>query len=60
MTMLNRSAPDASPNLALTDVEIALLDQLVKDKGQKSLRTEATLSLPDQDRSARRLLGARQ
>jgi hypothetical protein len=28
MTMLNRSAPDASPNLALTDVEIALLDQL--------------------------------
>jgi hypothetical protein len=38
MTMLNRSAPDASPNLALTDVEIALLDQLVKDKGQKSLR----------------------
>ena len=38
MTVLNRSAPDASPNLALTDVEIALLDQLVKDKGQKSLR----------------------
>jgi hypothetical protein len=38
MTMLNRSAPDASPNLALTDVEIALLDQLVKDKGQKSPR----------------------
>jgi hypothetical protein len=38
MTMLNRSAPDAPPNLALTDVEIALLDRLVKDKGQKSFR----------------------
>jgi hypothetical protein len=38
MTMLNRSAPDASPNLALTDIEIGLLDHLVKDKGQSSLR----------------------
>jgi hypothetical protein len=38
MTMLNRSAPDAPPNLALTDVEIALLDHLVKDKGQKSFQ----------------------
>src|SRR5215218_1761309 len=38
MTMLNRSAPDAPPNLVLTDVEIALLDHLVKDKGQKSFR----------------------
>lgn len=38
MTMLNRSAPDAPPNLALTDVEIDLLDHLVKDKGQRSLR----------------------
>jgi len=38
MTMLNRSAPDASPNLALTGIEIALLDHLVKDKGQKLSR----------------------
>jgi hypothetical protein len=38
MTMLNRSAPEAPPNLALTDVEIDLLDHLVKDKGQRSLR----------------------
>jgi hypothetical protein len=33
MTMLNRSAPKAAPELALTDVEIALLDRLVPDKG---------------------------
>jgi hypothetical protein len=32
MTMLNRSAPDATPELALTDIEIALLDRLVPDK----------------------------
>jgi hypothetical protein len=38
MTMLNRSSPDASPALALTDAEIGLLDHLVKDKGQKPLR----------------------
>jgi hypothetical protein len=41
MTMLNRSAPDAPPNLALTDVEIALLDHLVKDKGQRSFRRKS-------------------
>jgi hypothetical protein len=38
MTMLNRSAPDAPPNVALTDIEIALLDHLVRDKGQSLLR----------------------
>jgi Transposase DNA-binding/Transposase Tn5 dimerisation domain len=32
MTMLNRAAPDASPSLALTPNEIALLDKLVPDK----------------------------
>jgi len=32
MTMLNRAAPDASPTLALTPTEIALLDKLVPDK----------------------------
>ena len=35
MTMLNRSAPDAPPNLALTATEIAVLDHLVKDKTDK-------------------------
>ena len=32
MTMLNRSAPDASPTLALTTTEIHVLDRLVNDK----------------------------
>jgi hypothetical protein len=32
LTMMNRCAADASPGLALTQVEIHLLDQLVKDK----------------------------
>ena len=32
MTMLNRSAPDAPPRIALTETEIELLDHLVKDK----------------------------
>ena len=35
MTMVNRSAPDAPPTLALTKVEIGLLDHLVKDKDKK-------------------------
>lgn len=33
LTMLNRTAPDASPVLAFTALEIRLLDQLAKDKG---------------------------
>ena len=41
--MLNRSAPDASPDLALTEVEIGLLDHLMRDRGQKPLRRK-TLS----------------
>jgi hypothetical protein len=32
MTMLNRSTADAPPNLALTGIEIGLLDHLVNDK----------------------------
>ncbi len=32
MTMINRSAPNAEPGLALTNVETTLLDQLVPDK----------------------------
>jgi hypothetical protein len=39
MTMLNRSMPDASPTLALTEVEIALLDQLVKDRNSPGRKT---------------------
>ena len=38
MTMLNRSRPDASPVLALTEAEIDLLDHLVKEKDRKPLR----------------------
>ena len=33
MTMINRSAPHAEPDLVLTGTEIALLDRLVPDKG---------------------------
>jgi hypothetical protein len=43
MTMLNRSAPTAPPNVALTETEIELLNHLVKDKGQAASR-RTTLS----------------
>src|SRR4051794_189762 len=36
LTMLNRVAPEASPLLALTPLEVNLLDRLVKDKGEVS------------------------
>jgi hypothetical protein len=54
MTMLNRSAPDAPPNVALTDIEIGLLDHLVKDKRRfPPLRLHRALDLVrDVDRSA--------
>jgi hypothetical protein len=35
LTMLNRIAPDASPTMALTESETALLDQLVGDSGNR-------------------------
>lgn len=35
LTMLNRTDPDASPRMALTGTEIALLDQLVGDAGNR-------------------------
>ncbi len=44
MTMIHRSAPDATPALALTDLETALLDQLVPDKREDPPRTR-TLSV---------------
>ena len=43
LTMLNRAAPGAGPGLALTKVEIALLDRLVPDQAQAPPRTK-TLS----------------
>jgi hypothetical protein len=43
MTMLNRSAPDAPPGLALTEAEIGLLDRAMKDNDQKPRRRK-TLS----------------
>ena len=39
MTMLNRSAPQALPALALTSTEIAVLDRLVNDKTQARRKT---------------------
>jgi hypothetical protein len=38
ITMLNRAAPDAPPNLALTGTEMRLLDHLVADKGEPPSR----------------------
>ena len=35
LTMLNRTAPNAAPTMALTVTEIALLDQLVADAGNR-------------------------
>ncbi len=39
MTMLNRSAPDALPTLALTVTEIAVLDRLVNEQAQAQGKT---------------------
>ena len=41
MTMLNRSAPDAPPTLALTATEIGVLDRLVNDKPKARRKTLA-------------------
>ena len=43
LTMINRAAPRAGPGLALTKVEIALLDRLVPDQAQAPPRAK-TLS----------------
>jgi len=47
MTMINRTAPDAPPGLAFTELELHLLDELIRDKGdvdarEKSLATYLT------------------
>jgi len=39
MTMLNRSTPDAPPTLALTAIEIVVLDRLVNDKPKARQKT---------------------
>ncbi|WFU39970.1 hypothetical protein QA640_37805 [Bradyrhizobium sp. CB82] len=39
MTMLNRSAPDAPPTLALTATELGVLDRLVNDKSKARQKT---------------------
>src|SRR3954449_8886434 len=39
MTMLNRSAPNALPTLALTETEIVVLDRLANDKPQARRKT---------------------
>ena len=39
MTMLNRTAPGADPALAITDVEIKLLNHLLPDKDEKGSTT---------------------
>ena len=41
--MMNRVTPDGPPKLALTDLEIELLDHFVKDKDRTALRAK-TLS----------------
>jgi hypothetical protein len=38
LTMLNRTAPDAKPTMALTEAEIELLDQLVAGAGNRRCR----------------------
>ena len=41
MTMINRSAPEASPTLALTKMEMRVLDKLVREKDAKQPRPKA-------------------
>jgi hypothetical protein len=38
LTMLNRTAPNAAPAMALASIEIGLLDQLVADAGNQQCR----------------------
>ena len=44
MTMLNRSAPDATPELVLTDIKVVLLDRLVPDKAHTPPATRTLAS----------------
>jgi hypothetical protein len=38
LTMLNRTKPNAAPTIALTSIEVGLLDQLVADPGSRRCR----------------------
>jgi hypothetical protein len=40
LTMMNRSTPDASPDLAFTSLEVILLDKLVQDRKDDQSRTK--------------------
>jgi hypothetical protein len=42
MTMFNRAAPDASPDLALTTAEIRVLDNLCADQVATKRKTHRT------------------
>jgi hypothetical protein len=57
MTMLNRTAPNAPPNVALTATEMRLLDHLVPDKRDPPDRK--SISRYHQDSQARRLSRSR-
>jgi len=50
MTMLNRVVPNVPPHLALTGLEIDLLDELVTDKDPVALRRRTLVLLLNQDR----------
>ena len=41
MTMINRAAPDASPEVAFTELELYLLDELIQDKADADRHTKS-------------------
>jgi hypothetical protein len=41
MTMINRAAPDALPAVAFTELEVHLLDELIRDKADAHRRTKS-------------------
>jgi hypothetical protein len=41
MTMINRAAPDASPEVAFTELELYLLDELIQDKAAADRHTKS-------------------
>jgi len=53
--MMNRAAPDTSPALAFTTLEIPLLDRLAEDKRNAVFAKEIDFRLPDHDRQTWRL-----
>lgn len=44
MTMLNRATPDAAPTVAITQIEMKLLNHLLPDKGEPPASRAGTLS----------------